>query len=223
MLYVTVIGALFLTWFVLVLLFTPALELPGTSAGAGQLAGFPPPARVHLPGRDARRQPCGGVHRWAAASTRRCSRPSATADRSVNLECYIFNAGEVGDEFVRALAERAKAGVVVTIVADAIGSSGMSSGRDQRAHGGGLPAGVVPAGDMVSARAAEQPDPSGDSGHRRVHRVRGRCRDCRLVDEGERDGEPAVARHDGAARGPGCLPRCRACSSRTGWSAAARS
>ena len=55
----------------------------------------------------------------------------------MNLECYIFHAGEVGDEFVRALAERAKAGVIVTIVADAIGSSGMSRPRSTRSREAG--------------------------------------------------------------------------------------
>jgi cardiolipin synthase len=50
------------------------------------------------------------------------------AEQSINLECYIFNSGDVGEEFVRALADRGRAGVAVTIVADAIGSSGL--GRD---------------------------------------------------------------------------------------------
>src|SRR5205814_1537696 len=41
-----------------------------------------------------------------------------------NMECYIFKKGAVGDAFVEALAERARAGVRVTIVMDAIGSFG---------------------------------------------------------------------------------------------------
>ena len=44
------------------------------------------------------------------------------AQHSVNLECYIFMPGQVADAFVDALAERARAGVVVSLVADAIGS-----------------------------------------------------------------------------------------------------
>ena len=40
--------------------------ITGYGCGAGQLAGFPAPARVHLPGRHARRQPRGGLHRRAA-------------------------------------------------------------------------------------------------------------------------------------------------------------
>jgi cardiolipin synthase A/B len=46
----------------------------------------------------------------------------ARAERSVNLEAYIFQRGEVADRFVRALAERARAGVEVRLVLDAVGS-----------------------------------------------------------------------------------------------------
>jgi cardiolipin synthase len=45
-----------------------------------------------------------------------------SATRSVNLECYIFQPGEVADQFIEALSDRAKLGVNVTIVVDAIGS-----------------------------------------------------------------------------------------------------
>ena len=44
------------------------------------------------------------------------------ATRSVNLECYIFQPGEVADAFIDALSDRASKGVNVTIVVDAIGS-----------------------------------------------------------------------------------------------------
>jgi len=44
------------------------------------------------------------------------------ARHSVNLEAYIFQKGEVTGRFVAALAERARAGVQVRVVLDAIGS-----------------------------------------------------------------------------------------------------
>lgn len=44
------------------------------------------------------------------------------AQRSINLEAYIFQRGEVTRRFVQALAERARAGVQVKVVIDAIGS-----------------------------------------------------------------------------------------------------
>ena len=44
------------------------------------------------------------------------------ARHSINIEAYIFQRGEVAARFVQALAERARAGVQVNIVLDAIGS-----------------------------------------------------------------------------------------------------
>jgi cardiolipin synthase A/B len=126
MLYVTVIGALFLAWFVLVLLFSPALNfrvrtrVPVSSPDFLHLIESACQAATH------------GANRAEVFTNGSCFYPAMLAairgaQKSVNLECYIFNAGEVGDEFVRALAARARAGVTVTIVADAIGSSGMSA------------------------------------------------------------------------------------------------
>ena len=45
-----------------------------------------------------------------------------SATRSINIECYIFQPGRVADDFIEALAERARLGVNVTIVVDALGS-----------------------------------------------------------------------------------------------------
>ncbi|MBA3247550.1 MAG: cardiolipin synthase B [Pyrinomonadaceae bacterium] len=44
------------------------------------------------------------------------------AKHSINLEAYIFQKGKVADRFVEALTERARAGVRVNLVLDAIGS-----------------------------------------------------------------------------------------------------
>src|SRR6476469_6175685 len=44
------------------------------------------------------------------------------AQRSINIEAYIFEKGEVTRRFVEALTERAKAGVKVNLVLDGIGS-----------------------------------------------------------------------------------------------------
>jgi len=50
------------------------------------------------------------------------------ATRSVNLEAYIFQRGEVASRFLEALTERARAGVKVNLVLDAIGSFCTSRG-----------------------------------------------------------------------------------------------
>ena len=44
------------------------------------------------------------------------------ATRSINMEAYIFERGEVAQSFLRTMAERARAGVRVNLVLDAIGS-----------------------------------------------------------------------------------------------------
>jgi cardiolipin synthase len=48
----------------------------------------------------------------------------ANATETINMECYIFKRGVIGDRFVDALSSRARAGVRVTLVMDAIGSFG---------------------------------------------------------------------------------------------------
>jgi cardiolipin synthase A/B len=45
----------------------------------------------------------------------------AQAKRTINLEAYIFAKGEVTQRFVKAMAERARAGVQVNVIVDAIG------------------------------------------------------------------------------------------------------
>ncbi len=50
------------------------------------------------------------------------------AERYVHLESYIFNDDAVGEAFCRALRERARAGVAVRIIVDAIGTWDVSSG-----------------------------------------------------------------------------------------------
>ncbi len=50
------------------------------------------------------------------------------AERSVNLEAYIFSRGEIAREYVEALTQRARAGVRVNLLLDALGSAGMSDG-----------------------------------------------------------------------------------------------
>jgi cardiolipin synthase len=47
------------------------------------------------------------------------------ARRSINMECYIFQDGRIADQFTDALSERARNGVNVTVVVDAIGSFSM--------------------------------------------------------------------------------------------------
>jgi phosphatidylserine/phosphatidylglycerophosphate/cardiolipin synthase-like enzyme len=60
------------------------------------------------------------------------------AEETINLECYIVRKGEVAGQFVEALCERARAGVEVKIVLDALGSMGafraLGNGCGMRAY-----------------------------------------------------------------------------------------
>src|SRR5579862_4837075 len=49
------------------------------------------------------------------------------AARSVNIEAYIFQKGEIAGQYVQALAERARAGLKVNLVLDSFGSAGTSN------------------------------------------------------------------------------------------------
>ena len=49
-----------------------------------------------------------------------------SAKRTINLEFYIYWDGEIGRTFAEALAERARAGVEVKVILDAVGSATMS-------------------------------------------------------------------------------------------------
>jgi cardiolipin synthase len=61
----------------------------------------------------------------------------AGAQRTINMECYIFRPDKTGRKFMLALMERARAGVIVTVVVDAIGSFsfGFSAIREMREAG----------------------------------------------------------------------------------------
>ena len=54
------------------------------------------------------------------------------ATRTINLECYIFQPGRIADQFIEALSDRARHGVSVTMVLDAIGSFGLRGRPLQR-------------------------------------------------------------------------------------------
>lgn len=122
-LYLTIIGGAFIAWLILVMLFTPAI-----------------PYHVEAPV-----DPCSDHFIQVLEST--CHTTLEPGNRveiftngpefypvmleaigkareTVNMECYIFKKSEIGDMFIRALRERARAGVRVTIVMDAIGSLG---------------------------------------------------------------------------------------------------
>ncbi|MGE0448173.1 MAG: phosphatidylserine/phosphatidylglycerophosphate/cardiolipin synthase family protein [Vicinamibacterales bacterium] len=123
MLYLTLIGAAFVCWLILVVLFAPHIpyhiegRLDATSDHFVRV--LESTCLVALrPGNQVEILTDGAAFYPAMLDAIR------SASETVNLEAYIFKKGRIGTAFVEALAERARAGVRVTVVMDAIGSFG---------------------------------------------------------------------------------------------------
>lgn len=62
----------------------------------------------------------------------------AAAQRSISLEIYIFEDDVIGRQFINALCERAKAGVKVRLLYDAVGSFSLPDEQIERMHSAGV-------------------------------------------------------------------------------------
>lgn len=130
-------GALFLIWLVLVFLFTPGI-------------GYYVRARVSLDSPDFLRtleSTCqAAVHagnKVEVLTNGGSFYPAmleaiSTAERSINMECYIFKPGAIAQRFIDALSERASKGVLVTLVLDAVGSFRMHGRELAQLRGAGV-------------------------------------------------------------------------------------
>jgi len=114
-------GAVFLTWLVLVFLFTPHINYHLSRRTSVHADDFlytlqsTCQAALHH-GNQVTIYTNGSEFYPAMIAAIR------NATRSVNMECYIFQPGRVADQFIDALSDRARKGLNVTIVVDAIGS-----------------------------------------------------------------------------------------------------
>lgn len=123
MLYLTIIGGAFIAWLILAMLFTPHIPYHIEADVDARSDHF-----IHVlestchstlePGNKVDILTNGTAFYPAMLEAIRGAR------ETVNMECYIFKLGEIGNQFVDALAERARSGVRVTLVMDAIGSFG---------------------------------------------------------------------------------------------------
>jgi cardiolipin synthase len=116
-----IIGAAFLAWVVLVFLFTPHINYHlsrRTSVHAEDfLYTIQSTCQAALHHGNLAQVYTNGPEFYPAMLE-----AIRAATRSVNMECYIFQPGRIADQFIEALADRARKGVNVTIVVDAIGS-----------------------------------------------------------------------------------------------------
>lgn len=131
------LGIGFVTWVVLVLLFTPRIDYHVTLPLRPDSGEFlhviqsTCQAAVHY-GNSVEVFTNGGQFYPAMRDAIR------RAEASVNIEAYIFNSGDVADMFIDAMVERAKAGVEVRLVLDAIGSSGLRGACRARLRDAGV-------------------------------------------------------------------------------------
>lgn len=130
-------GALFLLWFILVLLFTPGINyqvrarLPIDAPDFLHTLESTCQAAVH----DGNRI---DVLTNGAAFYPAMLDAIRGATRAINMECYIFQPGVIANRFIDALCERAAHGVTVTLVLDAVGSSGMGGADMTRLRSAGV-------------------------------------------------------------------------------------
>jgi len=123
MFYLTIIGGAFVAWLILVVLFTPGIPYHIEAEVDPRSDHF---IRVLESTAHSALKQGNKVDILTNGSAFYPSMLEAirSARETVNLECYIFKKGEIGDSFIEALSERARAGVRVTIIMDAIGSFG---------------------------------------------------------------------------------------------------
>jgi cardiolipin synthase len=131
LLYIAILGAAFLVWFVLVVLFSPALNYH-----LRQRLPVHAPVFLHVV-QSTCQSPLHRGNRVQILTNGEQYYPLMleairAAQRSVNIECYMARSGRVMDEFIAALSERARAGVVVTMTVDAIGSSRLTKADRHR-------------------------------------------------------------------------------------------
>jgi cardiolipin synthase len=121
MFWLSVAGGIFLTWLVLVFLFTP-----GISYHLAHRTSIHAPDFMYTLQSTCQAALHHGNHVTVftngVAFYPAMLQAISKATRSVNMELYIFQPGRIADQFVAELSAKARQGITVTIVVDAIGS-----------------------------------------------------------------------------------------------------
>jgi cardiolipin synthase len=121
--FVATVGSVFIAWFILLVLFAPHIpyhiEAPVDATGAHFVQVLESTLQVTMTRGNRIEVFTNGSSFYPAMLE-----AIRGARETVNLECYIFMPGGIGEAFVEALCERARSGVRVTIVIDAVGSFG---------------------------------------------------------------------------------------------------
>jgi cardiolipin synthase A/B len=121
MFWLSVAGGIFLTWLVLVFLFTPGINYHLAHRTSIHAADFlytlqsTCQAALHHGN-------CVTIFTNGVAFYPAMLQAIGQATRSINMEAYIFQPGKIANQFVAELSAKARQGVTVTIVVDALGS-----------------------------------------------------------------------------------------------------
>ena len=132
----TIIGIGFIVWLALVILFTPRIDYHVTAPLRPDSDDF---LRVVQSGCQASMHANNQVEVLTNGTQFYPAMRDAirAAENSVNLEAYIMQPGAAADMLIDAMVERAKAGVEVRIVLDAIGSMKMGGDAARRLRDAG--------------------------------------------------------------------------------------
>jgi cardiolipin synthase A/B len=121
MLWLSIAGGVFLVWLILVFLFTPGINYHLSQRTSVHQPDFlytlQSTCQAALHHGNAVTVFTNGVAFYPAMLN-----AIGQATRSINMELYIFQPGKVASQFVAELSSKARAGVTVTIVVDALGS-----------------------------------------------------------------------------------------------------
>jgi cardiolipin synthase len=121
--YLTLIGAVFVVWFLLVVLFAPHIPYyvaePVDPCSVDFVRTLEATCNTSLSQQNRIEIFTNGNNFYPAMLD-----AIRGAEDTVNMECYIFRTGETADRFIEALSERSRAGVQVTLVVDAVGALG---------------------------------------------------------------------------------------------------
>lgn len=119
----TILGGAFAAWVIVIVLFAPHLPYhvgADVDAGSDRLVQMLEASlQTKMSEGNAVEVLTNGVNFYPAML-----QAIGSATKSINLECYIFEPGVIGRQFIDALCERAARGVRVTVVLDAIGNFG---------------------------------------------------------------------------------------------------
>ena len=123
MLYFTIIGGAFVVWLIVAMLFTPHIpyhiEAEVDACNDHFVHVLESACQTHLVQGNRVEIFTNGDRFYPAMLE-----AIRGAREAITMECYIFKKGEIGGQFIEALCERARAGVKVRLVMDAIGSFG---------------------------------------------------------------------------------------------------